>query len=44
MAISIGLGRSIPSLAGDLDTVKVGSVRLPIAIGLLLMIGSSAKR
>jgi len=37
MAIGIGLGRAIPSLAGDLNTVQVGSVSLPIAIGLLLM-------
>lgn len=37
MAIGIVLGRAIPSLAGDLDTVQVGSVSLPIAVGLLLM-------
>ncbi|HEX4016969.1 MAG TPA: ACR3 family arsenite efflux transporter [Frankiaceae bacterium] len=37
MASGIGLGRAIPSLSGDLDTVKVGSVSLPIALGLLLM-------
>jgi ACR3 family arsenite transporter len=37
MAVGLGLGRLIPSLAGDLDTVKVGSVSLPIALGLLLM-------
>ena len=37
MAVGIGLGRAIPGLAGDLDQVKVGSVSLPIAVGLLLM-------
>lgn len=37
MAVGIGLGRAIPSLAGDLDAVQVGSVSLPIAIGLLVM-------
>ncbi len=37
MAIGIGLGRAIPGLADGLDTVKVGSVSLPIAVGLLLM-------
>jgi ACR3 family arsenite transporter len=37
MAVGIGLGRAVPGLADDLDTVKVGSVSLPIAIGLLLM-------
>ena len=37
VAIGIGLGRVIPGLADALDTVKVGSVSLPIAIGLLLM-------
>jgi len=37
MALGIGLGRLIPSLAADLDEVKVGSVSLPIAVGLLLM-------
>ncbi|MEO9239602.1 MAG: ACR3 family arsenite efflux transporter, partial [Jatrophihabitantaceae bacterium] len=37
MATGILLGREIPSLASRLDTVKVGSVSLPIAIGLLLM-------
>jgi arsenite transporter len=37
MALGLGLGRLIPSLADDLDTVKVGSVSLPIALGLLLM-------
>lgn len=37
MALGLGLGRLIPSLAGDLDAIQVGSVSLPIAIGLLLM-------
>ena len=37
MALGIGLGRVIPGLAAALDTVKVGSVSLPIAVGLLLM-------
>ena len=37
MGAGIGLGRLVPSLAEDLDTVKVGSVSLPIAFGLLLM-------
>jgi arsenite transporter len=37
MAIGIGLGRAIPSLSDDLDKVKIGSVSLPIAVGLLLM-------
>jgi ACR3 family arsenite transporter len=37
MGVGIGLGRAIPGLAGDLDKVKIGSVSLPIAIGLLLM-------
>ncbi len=37
MAVGLGLGRAIPGLAKALDTVKVGSVSLPIAAGLLLM-------
>ncbi len=37
MVVGIGLGRAVPSLAGDLDSVKVGSISLPIALGLLLM-------
>ncbi|MGH8961093.1 MAG: ACR3 family arsenite efflux transporter [Jatrophihabitantaceae bacterium] len=37
MAAGLGLGRAIPSLAGDLNSVTVGSVSLPIAAGLLLM-------
>ncbi|MFC0623348.1 ACR3 family arsenite efflux transporter [Kribbella deserti] len=37
MALGLVLGRLIPSLDDALDSVKVGSVSLPIAIGLLLM-------
>jgi ACR3 family arsenite transporter len=37
MGLGLLLGRVIPGLNGALDAVKVGSVSLPIAIGLLLM-------
>ncbi|WP_449373232.1 ACR3 family arsenite efflux transporter [Arthrobacter psychrolactophilus] len=37
MAIGLLLGKFIPGLNSALDTVKVGSVSLPIAIGLLVM-------
>lgn len=37
MAAGLVLGRTIPSLADGLDSVKIGSVSLPIAGGLLLM-------
>jgi len=37
MALGLLLGRAIPRLNGWLDTVKIGTVSLPIAIGLLLM-------
>jgi ACR3 family arsenite transporter len=37
MLLGLGLGRGMPSLAGRLDSVQVGSVSLPIAIGLLFM-------
>ncbi len=37
MATGIGLGRAIPDLDDWLDTVKIGTVSLPIAVGLLLM-------
>jgi ACR3 family arsenite transporter len=37
MAVGLLLGWSIPGLAGALDAVKIGSVSLPIAIGLLVM-------
>jgi ACR3 family arsenite transporter len=37
MALGLLLGRAVPGLAGTLDAVKVGSVSLPIAVGLLVM-------
>jgi arsenite transporter len=37
MALGIGLGRVFSGLNRTLDTVKIGSVSLPIALGLLLM-------
>lgn len=37
MAVGLLLGRFIPGLAGALDAVQVGSVSLPIAVGLLVM-------
>jgi ACR3 family arsenite transporter len=37
MALGLLLGRAIPGLNNALDAVKVGSVSLPIAVGLLLM-------
>ena len=37
MVAGLLLGRFIPGLAGALDAVKVGSVSVPIAIGLLVM-------
>jgi ACR3 family arsenite transporter len=37
MTGGILLGRAIPSLNDWLDTVKIGTVSLPIAIGLLVM-------
>ncbi|WP_163568740.1 ACR3 family arsenite efflux transporter [Fodinicola feengrottensis] len=37
MGLGLLLGRIIPSLSGVLDAVKIGSVSLPIALGLLLM-------
>jgi len=37
MALGLGLGRLIPDLNDWLDTVKIGSVSLPIALGLLAM-------
>ncbi|NYI79115.1 ACR3 family arsenite transporter [Nocardioides panzhihuensis] len=37
MALGIGLGRAIPGMDQALDAIKIGSVSLPIAIGLLLM-------
>ena len=37
MAVGLGLGRLIPDLNDALDKVKIASVSLPIAIGLLMM-------
>jgi arsenite transporter len=37
MVAGLGLGRLIPSLNDGLDTLQVGTVSLPIALGLLLM-------
>jgi ACR3 family arsenite transporter len=37
MAVGLLLGRAFPDLNDWLDTVKIGSVSLPIAIGLLVM-------
>jgi ACR3 family arsenite transporter len=37
MIVGLALGRAIPDLNDWLDTVKIGSVSLPIAIGLLVM-------
>ncbi len=37
MGFGLGLGRLIPDLNDWLDTVKIGTVSLPIAIGLLAM-------
>jgi ACR3 family arsenite transporter len=37
MAVGLLLGRLVPGLAGVLDAVTVGSVSLPIAVGLLVM-------
>jgi ACR3 family arsenite transporter len=37
MAAGLGLGSLIPSLNDGLETLQVGTVSLPIAIGLLLM-------
>ena len=35
MAVGLLLGRLVPGLAPALDAVKIGSVSLPIALGLL---------
>lgn len=35
--VGLGLGRFVPGLQGVLESVKVGEVSLPIALGLLLM-------
>ena len=37
MAIGLGIGRLLPDLDDWLDAVKVGTVSLPIAVGLLAM-------
>jgi ACR3 family arsenite transporter len=37
MAAGLGLGRLVPSLDDGLDRLQVGTVSLPIALGLLLM-------
>ncbi len=37
MAVGLLLGRLIPGVAGVVDAVKIGSVSLPIAVGLLVM-------
>ena len=37
MALGLVLGRAVPGLADALDSVRVGSVSVPIAAGLLLM-------
>ncbi len=37
MVVGIVLGRAVPSLADGLNSVTIGSVSLPIAAGLLLM-------
>ena len=37
MALGIGLGKLFPDLNDQLDRVKIGTVSLPIAIGLLAM-------
>jgi arsenite transporter len=37
MAAGLGLGRLIPSLNDGLDKLRIGTVSLPIALGLLLM-------
>jgi ACR3 family arsenite transporter len=37
MGLGIGLGRTFPDLGARLDTVKVDTVSLPIAVGLLWM-------
>ena len=37
MILGLALGRFVPGMAQALDAVKVGSVSVPIAIGLLVM-------
>ena len=37
MIVGLALGRFVPGLAQSLNAVQVGSVSVPIAIGLLVM-------
>ena len=37
MALGLGLGRLFPDLNDALDAVKIGTISLPIALGLLIM-------
>ncbi len=37
MAAGLGLGKALPDLSGWLEKIKVGTVSLPIAVGLLAM-------
>jgi ACR3 family arsenite transporter len=37
MLLGLGLGRAVPGLDDALDAVQVGSVSLPIAVGLMMM-------
>ena len=37
MLLGLALGRLVPQLNDGLDALKIGTVSLPIAVGLLLM-------
>ena len=37
MAAGLALGRAVPGLSGALESLEVGSISLPIALGLLVM-------
>ena len=37
MGVGLGVGSLIPSLNDGLDKLRIGTVSLPIALGLLLM-------
>jgi len=37
MAVGLGLGRSVPALAGALGALEVGGISVPIGLGLLVM-------
>ena len=37
MAVGLGVGQGLPGLGAALDAVRIGSVSVPIALGLLLM-------